>query len=464
MTSIGNYEEIAQAIQGVRRGRNISVEVESISIDSRKLTKNALFFAIKGEVHDGHDYVEDVLNKALVVVVEKNHKAIASLNSEKHTWIEVDDTLLALQKLALYHRSKFQIPVVAITGSSGKTTTKDMLCAVLGEQMNVHATAGNFNNEIGVPLTLLGLKPKHQVLVVEMGMRGLGQIAELCQMARPSKGLITNIGVTHLELLKTRENIFLAKMELLRALDGQGTCFLNAEDAWTERAKDYCQGQLLTFGLSKEADIWADQIKNTPGGQTFLIKHAGVDQTAYLPYQGKPLLLDALSAVLVAIDLGLPLDVAVRGLQNIKMSQHRMKWFKMADGVSLIDDTYNANPDSVKASLSIFFEQKNRKVAVLGDMLELGQAEDVEHRSVGVYAARGGVDVLIGVGPLGPKIVAGAISENPEILTYLCQDNCQAVDILNEIILSDDTILIKGSRGLHMEDIVKGLLERLDHA
>lgn len=453
---IGSPREIAQALKGRLRGPERQGSLTAVSIDSRTMAPGALFFALQGEKQDGHDFLRQVADKGGLSIVRKNHPRIKDLDEKKDSWIELTDPLAALQELSAHHRRKFDIPLVAITGSSGKTTTKDMVVSVLSSQKCVHASQGNLNNEIGLPLTLLGLRKEHDLAVVEMGMRGLGQIRQLCQWARPNLGLITNIGTTHLEQLKTRENIFLAKTELLDALGPRDICLLNGEDEWTKKALEKCPARAYTFGLSKDHALYARDIDRSESGQSFWVCRNGRDDTcqeAFIPYPSKPFLLDALSALLVALCLGFSLEDAVRALSRIKTSDHRMKRLMTPQGVHIIDDSYNANPAAMRAALDVLFEQKGRKICLLGDMLELGPSEEEDHLAIGRYASRG-ADIVIGLGPLGKKIAQGAGERG-----HYCPDKKASLAYLKGLLKDKDQLLIKGSRAMKMEEVVAALMQ-----
>jgi UDP-N-acetylmuramoyl-tripeptide--D-alanyl-D-alanine ligase len=349
-----------------------------------------------------------------------------------------------------------------VTGSSGKTTTKDMVRDVLLQSFAVQANPGSFNNEIGLPLTVLGLTPEHQVLVLEMGMRGLGQIKALCEIAKPGIGIITNIGVTHLELLKTEENIFAAKTELLEAIPEDGLCILNAQDRWTLRAKEKCRAKALTYGFSKEDTIHAENLVQMGTDTVFQVYYMDQHMRCQLPLLGEHNVLDALSAMLVGLSIGMDLDSCVRGIENLVLSDKRLKYEKGIKGSIIINDCYNANPDSMKASLGILEKHEGRRVAVLGDMLELGTIEHEAHRMMGELAADQGVALLVGIGPLAKDIVAGANSRKEGMAVHF-EDNPTAATYLIEHIEDGDTLLFKGSRAMKLEEIIERILDEDIH-
>ncbi len=460
---IGTVREIAQVLEQENIEAYGDDNVNAVVTDSRAVRPQALFFAIRGERTDGHIYLQDVFKMgAAAAVVEKGHPYLEELSGYDGQLIEVPDVIEAMQKLAAWYRDKFEIPVVAVTGSSGKTTTKDMVRDVLAQAFEVQANPGSFNNEIGLPLTVLDLTPEHQVLVLEMGMRGLGQIRSLCEIAKPGIGIITNIGVTHLELLKTEDNIFQAKTELLEAIPEDGLCILNAQDRWTPRAKEKCKAKALTYGFSKEDTIHAENLVQQGTDTVFQVYYMDQSVSCRLPLLGEHNVLDALSAMLVGLSLGMDLATCVLGIENLVLSDKRLKYQKGIKGSLIINDCYNANPDSMKASLSILEKHEGRTVAVLGDMLELGEIEQEAHRKIGELAADQGVALLIGVGPLAKDIVGGANSRQAGMAVHF-EDNPTAASYLGEHIEEGDTILVKGSRAMKLEEVIERILDEDDH-
>jgi UDP-N-acetylmuramoyl-tripeptide--D-alanyl-D-alanine ligase len=461
--NIGSVREIARLLEQVNIEAYGEDSVNAAVTDSRAVRPQALFFAIKGERTDGHLYLKDVFDKgAAAAIVEKGHPYLKELSDYDGQLIEVPDVIDAMQKVATWYRGKFDIPVVAVTGSSGKTTTKDMVRDVLLQSFAVQANPGSFNNEIGLPLTVLGLTPEHQVLVLEMGMRGLGQIKALCEIAKPGIGIITNIGVTHLELLKTEENIFAAKTELLEAIPEDGLCILNAQDRWTLRAKEKCRAKALTYGFSKEDTIHAENLVQMGTDTVFQVYYMDQHMRCQLPLLGEHNVLDALSAMLVGLSIGMDLDSCVRGIENLVLSDKRLKYEKGIKGSIIINDCYNANPDSMKASLGILEKHEGRRVAVLGDMLELGTIEHEAHRMMGELAADQGVALLVGIGPLAKDIVAGANSRKEGMAVHF-EDNPTAATYLIEHIEDGDTLLFKGSRAMKLEEIIERILDEDIH-
>lgn len=453
---LGDLAYIARTIQGKIYGHGPIREVERVSIDTRTLTPGSLFFALKGERFDGHDFLKQAWDKgAIGVVVEKGELAKEYAASQK-TVILVEDTLKALQTLARSHREKLKIPVIGITGSNGKTTTKDMVAAVLEERYQVLKTQGNFNNEIGLPLTLLELKPFHEAAVLEMGMRGLKEIEALCQMARPNGGIITNIGVTHYELLGSVENIAKAKGELVESIPEQGFCLLNGEDRWSHRLSTLCRGKVLYYGFDANAQIRARELKNTEKGTAFILETEKGSTPVNLPLPGEHNVLNALAAAGVGLELGLGLSEIAQGLENVKLSAMRLALVPGKNESLIINDAYNANPTSTKASLKVLAERKKRRaIAVLGDMRELGSLEVVGHEEVGKHLVELSIDYLLTVGPLARHIAQGALQQGMDpTRVFSFDNNNDAKKFLAELLLPGDVVLVKGSRALQMEEIV----------
>jgi UDP-N-acetylmuramoyl-tripeptide--D-alanyl-D-alanine ligase len=374
--------------------------------------------------------------------------------------LEVPDVLKALQDLAAWYRKQFSIPVIGITGSTGKTSTKDLLAAVLGPRYNTLKTSGNYNNELGVPLTLLQLTNKHQAAVVEMGMRGLGEIASLCQIAAPTLGVITNIGHTHQELLGTQDNIALAKGELLESLPADGWAVLNADDPWQVFLGQRCGVRAFYYGLqSATADIYATDLRSESNGSRFKVHLPQTAGEVWLPVPGQHNVTNALAALGAGWLLGMQLEEMTEGLAKAQLSAMRLSINPGIEATTIINDAYNANPDSMLAALNVLSDTAgSRRIAVLGEMYELGDYAETGHRLVGTAAARLGVSCLLAVGKLAEHIAQGAREAGmPKALVATVPDNQQAIRLLEAYLQPGDVVLVKGSRGMHMEEIVAAL-------
>ncbi len=449
--------EILGALPGAKVLERVGESFADITTDTRKITPGALFVALKGERFNGEDFAAQAVAKgAAGVLVSSEYAGMETLGA---TVIKAaSDTQLAYQQIAGYWRSKFHIPVIAITGSNGKTTTKDMVASVLSAQFPVLKTQGNFNNEIGMPYTLLQMNELHQAAVVEIGMRGLNQISALAPFAAPSIGIVTNVGETHIELLGSIENIAKAKAELVEAIPAGGTVILNNDNPYTAAMRDKVpEGvKVITFGIDTEADIKATEVESQEGATTFLCQIGAEVQKMTIPMLGKHNVSNALAAVAAGYCLGLKPETIARGLAELTMTGMRFQCSRLGE-YNIINDAYNASPMSMEASLKTLKEltthKGKRAVAVLGDMLELGHVAASAHRKVGQQAAEAAA-ALVTLGEMGLEIAAGA-KEAGLAEVYSCQSHAEAAKVLKEILQPEDTVLFKGSRGMAMEKIIE---------
>ena len=451
--------EVLQALPQAKVLQKQGDKFDNITTDTRKITPGALFVALKGERFNGEDFAAKAVEAgATGVLVSSAYQGPVDLPA---TIIQaVSDTQLAYQQLAGFWRQKFQIPVIAITGSNGKTTTKDMTASVLSAKFPVLKTQANFNNEIGLPYTLLQLNDLHQAAVVEIGMRGLNQISALAPFAAPSIGIVTNVGETHIELLGSIENIAKAKSELVEAIPSGGTVILNNDNPYTAAMRDKAsQGvKVITFGIDKDADIKADNLVSNDNNTTFQcrIGNDGPLCQMTIPMLGKHNVSNALAAVAAGYCLGLEPQEIARGLSELHMTGMRFECRKLGD-YNIINDAYNASPMSMEASLSTLHQvtvaKGKRAIAVLGDMLELGHVAVAAHRKVGQQAAEAGASCVITLGEMGREIAAGAREAGLEQV-YACDTHQQAADRLKALLKPGDTVLFKGSRGMAMEKII----------
>ncbi|NLO88973.1 MAG: UDP-N-acetylmuramoyl-tripeptide--D-alanyl-D-alanine ligase [Clostridia bacterium] len=454
-------KELAEICGGKLVWGDGETSFRGVSIDSRKIEPGQVFFALRGENFDGQDFVEQVFEKgAAAAVVLKDFKG----NARGKCLVQVEDTLSALQRLAAWWRRKFDIPVIGITGSSGKTTTKDILAGILSTSGEVCRTRGNLNNHIGLPLVLLELSRSCRFCVVEMAMRGLGEIAQLCEIAAPTGGIITNIGVAHYERLGSRENIARAKGELAQSLPQEGFLLLNSEDEWSSLIGSLTSAEVIYYGMGNIARIRAEKVQCEPWGSSFVLVSDKVSGPLELPIPGKHNLYNCLAAVGAALQLGLGLEEIQQGLNQIHLTKMRLEILKGIRDTTIINDAYNANPDSMKASLRVLKDfSGNRRIAVLGDMLELGVIAVKEHREVGREAVHLGIDYLITVGELAEYIAQGAMDAGlPEKNVFCVSDKGQAAERLKRIVAPGDVILVKGSRAMGMEEIVNALKDAED--
>lgn len=448
-----SIKEIAQAL-GYIYTQTTKQPVTGIAIDSRTVKPGDLFVALSGEKSDGHQYLEQAIAKGAVAVVISAPEKV-DLTQYKD-YILVQDGVSFMQQLAYWLRQKMQIPVIAVTGSTGKTSTKDFLAALLAPLGSIVVTQGNHNNELGLPLTICQLQEDTKALVLEMGMRGLGQIDFLCQIANPDYGIITNIGKTHCELLGSQENIAQAKCELLPYIKETGIIALNQNDrTFLEPWLSACKGKILWYCADGQSDgLWADQICQLENGLTYLLHWGAHQQQITLQVQGVHNVSNSLAAIAIAHSLGVRWEQIGQCLQQAKLTGMRLDVMVTANGVTIINDAYNANPDSMKSAISVLVQRKGkRKVAVLGDMYELGKYELESHREVGLAAAEQQVDYLIVVGLLGKQIGEAANAAGCQV--DWAENNEEAIQHLQQYLQPGDVVLVKGSRGMKMEQIVQ---------
>jgi len=463
---------LADLVEGLtgQRPPNLEQKLTDAVIDSRQACPGSLFVALKGECEDGHDFVADAFQRgSIAAIVEKKPDIGCWIldigqapfqypisNLQYPVCFLVEDSLKALQQVAAYWRGKHTPRVVGVTGSIGKTTTKEMIYGVLSQRFRTLKSEGNYNSEIGLPLTLLGLDPSHQRVVLEMGMYDLGEIAELAAIARPHIGVITNVGPSHLERLGTIERIAQAKAELVEALPDDGVAILNGDDPWVRQMAAQTRAEVFYYGLDSTCDLWANHIESQGlEGIRFRFHHGRETIHAKVPMLGRHSVHTALAAAAVGLVEGQSWEEIIDGLRGAV--QLRLLVVSGLQGATILDDTYNASPTSSIAALNLLEELDGRKIAVLGDMLELGAFEEEGHRKVG-RRALDVVAVLITVGERGRLIAEEALACGMEGgKVFIEEDNDSAIARLREIIAPGDIILVKGSRGMKMEEIVAAL-------
>ena len=446
---IGNLKEIKEVLGVEPFLGDEKVKVESISTDTRTISKGAVFVALSGEFFNGNDYIDIAVQKGAVAVVATENKEI------KTPLIKVKDATKAYQDIANYYRNREGFKVVAITGSSGKTTTKDMVACVLEKKFKVSKTYKNNNNEIGLPYTILSSPEETDILVLEMGMRSLGEIKTLTETAEPDIGIITNVGIAHVGELGSEVNILKAKKELFDEMKSSGVAIINGEDKHAVTLEDSFPGTKKIFGFHDNATIKATDIVLGESICSFTVERDGEKYYAELPFTGEHLILDALVALETGALLGVSINHGIDALKK-KVSPGRMFVEKLKGNITILDDVYNANPDSTKASLKVLTGYKGRKIAILGDMRELGALEKPLHKEVGAYVATLGIDYLITVGSASNNIWQGAIDGGMNTnQAFFYMTNEDAYKKLNELLKENDTVLIKGSRLVGMERIIE---------
>ena len=445
---------ITKACHGEYRGPEnlLDKEVAGVTIDSRKVEKDYLFIAIDGERVNAHKFIPDTIEKGAMCVI--SHE---DLGETDFPYILVESTGQALLDTAKLYRDSFDIKVVGITGSVGKTSTKEMVASVLSQKYRTLKTAGNFNNNLGLPLTIFRLTEEDEIAVLEMGISHFGEMHELAEIAKPDTCVITNIGQCHLEFLGDRDGVLRAKSEIFDFLPENGHIILNGEDDKLSAIQEVKGIRPVFFGFEKEDGIWADHVQaqglngiscriHTPQG-SFEVK---------IPIPGLHMVLNALAGTAVGLQYGLTLRQIQDGIESLQPVAGRFH-IVQTDDYTIIDDCYNANPVSMKSSLLVLADALGRKVAILGDMGELGAKEQELHREVGSYAASLDIDRFLVVGPLAKNIADGILAEYPNA-DVVCYDSLQ--EILHDLdgqLQKGDTILVKASHFMHFEKLVEQL-------
>jgi UDP-N-acetylmuramoyl-tripeptide--D-alanyl-D-alanine ligase len=442
--------------------------IRQLSLDSRAIRAGDLFIAIRGDRFDGHDYVAAAMARGAVgAIVQDNYVVPPALlkagpKSSPPFILGVRDPLFAYQQLATHHRSRFDIPLVAVTGSNGKTTTKEMVASVMGQRWRVLKTESNFNNRIGVPHTLLRLAGRHEAAVIEMGVDNLGQTTRLCEIVRPTIGIITNIGPDHLEFFGSMEGSAQAKAELLDLLPQDGTAILNADDPYFDYLAARAQCRVVSFGYSPKADVQALHEKSDGRDGTIfrLLLPGKVRHTIVrIKVQGSHNVTNALAAAAVGTVLGVSGAVIAQGLSRFRPAAMRSQ-VVVSHGIRVINDCYNANPASMKAAVQLLAQSGagRKTIAVLGDMLELGSGAMRMHEEVGAFVAQQGISHLIACGTLGRGLAEGARRAGMEQAKILeLPDAAAGATAVKALAVSGDVVLVKASRGMKMEQVVDAL-------
>ena len=435
-------KDIEQAAGARIAGVNQDIRVTGWSIDSRTTAPNDLFFAIRGERFDGHAFVKDALRRGAIAAVVSQPVATPG------PLLEVQDTLAALQAIASFAREKWGGQIVGVTGSAGKTTTKDIIASLLASRFRTGRNEGNLNNHIGLPLSLLRLPATAEIGVFEMGMNHAGEIRSLAQIAKPQIGVVTNVGYAHVDAFESIEGVAAAKRELIEALPEKGAAVLNADDPRVLAFRDTHKGPSITFGTSEHADVRAVDVAMCPQGAAFT-----VDRTRFRTITtGRHAVSNILAALAVARLFGIDFHDLTGPVAHItpgKMRGERYDWL----GVTILDDCYNSNPEAARSMIDVLrAEPAQRRIAVLGEMLELGRMSDDLHGDLGEYVAHSGIDVLIGVRGASRYMVEAARTAGlPANAALFFKDPELAGDFLRTFVRPGDAVLFKGSRGTHVE-------------
>jgi UDP-N-acetylmuramoyl-tripeptide--D-alanyl-D-alanine ligase len=448
--------DIAEKTKGSILQGSGSLSFQRFSIDSRTTEPGDLFFALSAE-RNGHDFVPSAVKRGASGAVISHQLTLADKNI---ALIQVPDTLKALQDLARKVLQEYSVKIIGITGSIGKTTTKEFTFCLLSQRLNVLKSEGNFNNHLGVPLSLLKLEDDHEVAVLEMAMSSPGEIHSLTRIAPPDIAVITNIKPVHLQFFKSVDEIATAKKEILDGAKKEGTAVLNGDDILVKKISKGWKGKRLVFGLSEECDVRAQNIrKNGWDGIIFELVYGKIKEEVCLPFYYESALYNFLAAAAVGFALSMPLGSLLTGVKDLKPLPMRGVHLRLRKNIHLIDDSYNSNPAALESALEGLAElPAKRKIAVLGDMLELGERESEFHIQAGKQVVRWNWDILVAVGPLSLHILEGAVSAGmKKEHAFHFEDSGTAAQEIWSLIREDDLVLVKGSRGLGMEKVVEQL-------
>lgn len=455
-------KDIVKAAEGQLLCGDENKVIKEFSIDSRSGNEDSIFVPIIGERVDAHKFIDGALKINGATFTSEHDKPLTGL--EDKPWIKVADTVEAMQKVGTFYRNRMNLPVVAVTGSVGKTTTREMISTALASQKRVFQTIGNQNSQIGVPLTLSHLTAEDEIAVLEIGMSERGQIEKLTNMIRPNIAVVTMIGVSHIAQLKTQENICLEKMDIVKGLPEDGIVFLNGDDKFLA---PYRGGKLshrtFFYGLNKECDYRAEEVRVRDGQTLFHFYYkdgeAEKNMEVVLGTMGEHNVRNALVALGVAHQMGLDMEVAAKALSTFHGQRQQMHTLKSC---TLIDDTYNASPDSMKASISVLSSMegvKGRRIAALADMLELGEKERDYHYEVGKFIAGTQVDEVVAYGELSEEILKGIEDNNERIVVKHFETRGELQEYLLTYVHPDDVLLLKASNGMKLKEIAEAFLQ-----
>ena len=434
---------------------------ENFSRDSRQVKDGDIYLGIKGERFNGSTfYKEAFFNGAKGCILQDIELSKDEVNTYKNKFIiVVENVVKSLQELAAYKRSLYNIPVIGVTGSVGKTSTKDIIAGVMSTKYKVLKTEGNYNNEIGLPLTILRLKD-HNALVLEMGMSSLGEISLLTKIAKPTTAVITIIGSSHIGELGSRENILKAKLEILEGLDNKGALIINNDNdllnLWNKDNND--NHKHITYGIENESILNAENIHIMEDGSFFEIDIDNAKHKVKVPVSGKHFIYNALAAIAVGLENNINMQDIIKGISNFSLTKRRMEIIKNNRNITIINDCYNASYESIKAALEYLNSlTAKRNIAVLGDVLELGEFSKEMHQKIGEEVINNKIDILITVGKEARTIADTVTNRNTTIQVYSFNNNVEAINLLKEQMKEEDIILVKASNGMHFEEIVEAI-------
>jgi len=448
--------EIESAVNGsVTRGAR-DAAFSGVSIDSRTVKPGEVFFAIRGPRMDGHKFIADLPARGARGAVVADDYVVSGELPENFIIIRVNDTHEALKTLARSVRQAWDGKLAAVTGSVGKTTAREFACQLIQTRFRAYQTPGNYNNLFGLPLALFGLAPEHEVGLFEMGMSAPGEIAEMCRIALPEIGILTNVAPAHLEFFTSLEQIAEAKGELVEGLKPDGTLIYNADDPLVCKLAGRFIGKRISFGQSKNADVSADDIEILDIDKTrFRLSCCGATFAAALPFAGGHFVLNTLPGVALALDLGLTPDEIIPELGRLRQAEMRGKVLRFTEGFAVIDDSYNSSPRALQSMIEVLaaIPGFSRRILFAGEMLELGDDAPYFHYECGEFAARRGIDIVVGISGNAAEIVRAA-NENEKTETYFFETPEAAAKFAVKIVQSGDLVLVKGSRGIHVEKVV----------
>ena len=437
--------EIVEATQGILVSGNKDDEINFFSQDSRQMKNGGMYIPLKGERFDGHNFIESAFQTgAQAIISEKD------VNYEDKIVIKVKDTYQALKDMASYLRNHRPVKVVGVTGSVGKTSTRDMVYSVVKQKYKTLKTEGNYNNEIGLPLTILRYHDE-EILVLEMGMNHLQEMSRLSMIARPDIACITNVGTAHIGELGSRENILKAKLEITDGMKEGSTLIINQDNDMLQTV-ELPHLNVVRVGKGNEASIQASHIILEETKSSFEVEYQGKKEIIEVPVQGEHNISNALIAIAVGIALNISLEDIKKGIQEFKLTKNRMDILEK-NHKTVIDGTYNASVDSMKSSIDVLANYKKRKVAILADMLELGDYSQQLHEEVGSYVASKGIDILVCVGKEAKYIYQKARESMKDV--YYFESNQEVIDRLDELLKEDDVILVKGSHSMNLKEVVE---------
>ena len=443
--------EALKAVGGRYYGDEAALDavIERVTSDSRTVCPGTLFIALKGTRVDGHDFMAGSIAAGAVACLSEREPA-----PNERPAIAVDSTFRATGALAAWYRGRFDIPVIGITGSVGKTTTKEMVAAVLSQRYDTHKTQKNLNNELGVPWTLMRLEDRHQVSVVEMGISDFGEMRRLTNMVRPTIAVFSVIGDAHLEFLGDRQGVMRAKGEIFEGMDENGLAVLNGDDPIQQECRPNMRR--VTYGLTAGCDVRGEDVRSLgEAGMRMTVRHPGGAFEVSIPAFGSHLACAALAAAAVGLALGLSGEEIARGIAGYETVGDRARVIH-AGGMTVVSDCYNANPNSCQAAVDSLMQLHGpRRVCILGDMLELGPRSGEMHRGVGAYAARAGVDLVVGCGPISVATAEGARDAGCDVMYF--EDKARLLASLEDVVRPGDCVLVKASHSMAFEEIVKRL-------